>query len=359
MRSDFFKPRFKTRQISVGGVKIGGDAPISVQSMLFTKTQDINGCLEQLIELKLAGADIVRVACLDIKDARALAELKKQSPLPLIVDIHFNHKLALYCAEFIDGIRINPGNIGGKENIKEVVNACKQRNIPIRIGVNHGSIEKQFENKYGRSVKALLESAVYNIKLLEDFDFRDIKISIKTSDAQSTIESYTRLRELCDYPFHLGVTEAGTKFHSTIKSSIAIGQLLLNGIGDTIRVSMTGELSEEIRVAKAILQDSGVQKSGINIISCPTCGRIQSDLLSAIKVVEEKTKHIKAPLNISVMGCVVNALGEAKGADVAIAFGKNEGLVIRHGEVVAKCKYDTLVDRFLDEVLDEAKLHEE
>ena len=358
MSDEFFKPRFKTRQIKVGNVLVGGDAPISVQSMLFAKTQDINACLEQLTELKLAGADIVRLACLDIKDARALKEIKKQSPLPLIVDIHFNHKLAVFCAEFIDGIRINPGNIGGKENIKEVVNACKERKIPIRIGINHGSIEKQFEIKYGRSVKALLESAVYNIKLLEDFDFRDIKISIKTSDVKSTIESYTKLRELCEYPFHLGVTEAGTRFHSTVKSSIALGQLLLNGIGDTIRVSMTGELSEEIRVARAILQDSGVQKSGINIISCPTCGRIQSDLVSAIKIVEERTKDIKAPLNISVMGCVVNALGEAKGADVAIAFGKNEGLVIRHGEVVAKCKYDKLVDKFLDEVLDEAKLYE-
>lgn len=359
MRSEFFKPRFKTRQINVGGVKVGGDAPISVQSMLFTKTQDINGSLEQLTRLKLAGADIVRLACLDIKDARALKEIKKQSPLPLIVDIHFNYKLAVFCAEFIDGIRINPGNIGGKDNIKEVVMACKERNIPIRIGINHGSLEKQFEIKHGRSIKALLESADYNIKLLEDLDFNNIKISIKTSDAQSTIEAYTKLRDMCDYPFHLGVTEAGTKFHSTIKSSIAIGTLLLNGIGDTIRVSMTGELEEEIRVARAILQDSGVQKSGINIISCPTCGRIQSDLVSAIKVVEEKTKNIKAPLNISVMGCVVNALGEAKGADVAIAFGKNEGLVIRHGEVVAKCKYDSLVDRFLDEVIDEAKLYEQ
>ncbi|MBZ7987716.1 flavodoxin-dependent (E)-4-hydroxy-3-methylbut-2-enyl-diphosphate synthase [Campylobacter canadensis] len=350
--------RFKTKQISVGGVKIGGDAPISVQSMLFTKTQDIQGCLEQLMQLKFAGADIVRLACLDIKDARALRQIKEQSPLPLIVDIHFNHNLALYCAEFIDGIRINPGNIGGKENIKAVVDACKQRKIPIRIGVNHGSLEKQFEIKHGRSVEALIQSALYNIKLLEDLDYTEIKISIKTSDVQSTIEAYTKLRNLCEYPFHLGVTEAGTKFHSTIKSSIALGNLLLNGIGDTLRVSMTGELCEEIKVAKAILQDSGVQKSGVNIISCPTCGRIQSDLLSAIKIVEEKTKDIKAPLNISVMGCAVNALGEAKGADVAIAFGKNEGLVIKRGEIVAKCKYDKLVDRFLEEVKIEAALWE-
>ncbi len=347
--------RFKTKQIKVGNVLIGGDAPISVQSMLFSKTRDIEACLEQLKRLYFAGADIVRLACLDMNDARALKEIKAKSPLPLIVDIHFNHKLAIFCAQFIDAVRINPGNIGSKDKIKEVVEACKARKIPIRIGINHGSIEKKFSDKFGYGVEAMLESAKYNIKLLEDFDFTDIKISMKTSDTQKTIEAYERLRPLCEYPFHLGVTEAGTKFHSTIKSSIALGNLLLKGIGDTMRVSMTGELEEEIRVAKAILQDSGVQKSGVNIISCPTCGRIQSDLLSAIKIVEEKTKHIKEPLNISVMGCVVNALGEAKGADVAIAFGKNQGLIIRQGEVVAKLKEDELVDRFLLEVEDELK----
>ncbi|MEB2801642.1 flavodoxin-dependent (E)-4-hydroxy-3-methylbut-2-enyl-diphosphate synthase [Campylobacter upsaliensis] len=348
--------RFKTRQIKVGKVAIGGDAPISVQSMLFTKTRDVKACLEQLNRLYFAGADIVRLACLDMADARALKEIKAKSPLPLIVDIHFNYKLALFCAEFIDGVRINPGNIGSKDNIKEVVKACKERQIPIRIGINHGSIEKQFSDKFGYGVDAMLESAKYNIGLLEDLDFTDIKISMKTSHTQTTIEAYERLRPLCDYPFHLGVTEAGTKFHSTIKSSIALGSLLLKGIGDTMRVSMTGELEEEIRVARAILQDSGVQKSGVNIISCPTCGRIQSDLVAAIKVVEEKTKHIKTPLNISVMGCVVNALGEAKGADVAIAFGKGQGLVIRAGEVVAKLKEDKLVERFLEEVEDEVRL---
>lgn len=350
--------RFKTRQIQVGNVKIGSEHPISVQSMLFSKTRDIKGSLEQLNRLYFAGADLVRLACLDMQDARALKEIKKQSPLPLIVDIHFNHNLAVFCAEFIDCIRINPGNIGSKQNIKEVVNACKQRNIPIRIGINHGSIEKQFSTKFGYNTKAMLESAMYNIKLLEDFDFFDIKISMKTSDVNSTIYAYEELRKMCDYPFHLGVTEAGTKFHSTIKSAIALGHLLRLGIGDTMRVSITGELEEEIKVARAILQDSGVQKSGVNIISCPTCGRIQSDLVSAIKIVEEKTKHLKVPLNISVMGCVVNALGEAKGADVAIAFGKNQGLIIKHGQVIAKLKEDKLIERFLEEVELEAKSKE-
>ena len=350
--------RVKTKQIKVGSVLVGGGAPISVQSMLYTKTRDIKGCLEQLNRLYFAGADIARLACLDMADARALREIKAQSPLPLVVDIHFNHNLAVFCAEFIDAVRINPGNIGSKDNIKEVVKACKARAIPIRIGVNHGSIEKEFAEKYGYGVEAMLQSALYNIKLLEDLDFTDIKISMKTSDAQKTIEAYERLRPLCEYPFHLGVTEAGTRFHSTIKSSIALGNLLLKGIGDTMRVSMTGELEEEIRVAKAILQDSGIQKSGVNIISCPTCGRIQSDLLKAIKIVEEKVAHIKAPLNISVMGCVVNALGEAKGADVAIAFGKGQGLIIRHGEVVAKLKENELVERFLQEIEDETRSKE-
>ena len=347
--------RYKTKQIKIGNVAVGGDAPISVQSMTFSKTKDIKGTLEQINRLYFAGADIVRCAVLDKDDAEALREIKLNSPLPIVADIHFNYRLALKVAEFVDAVRINPGNIGGKERIKAVVQVCRERNLPIRIGVNSGSLEEQFEAKYGRTVEGMIQSALYNFKLLEDFDFTDIAISLKSSDVLRTVEAYRKLRPMCEYPFHLGVTEAGTIFHATIKSAIALGTLLMEGIGDTMRVSITGELEEEIKVAKAILQDSGVQKSGINIISCPTCGRLQSDLVSAIKIVEEKTKHIKAPLNISVMGCVVNALGEAKGADVAIAFGKNQGLVIRHGEVVAKLKESELVDRFLSEVEDEVK----
>ena len=350
--------RYKTKQIKVGNVAVGGDAPISVQSMTFSKTKDINGTLAQINRLYFAGADIVRCAVLDHDDAKALAEIKKNSPLPIVADIHFNYRLALEVAPLVDAIRINPGNIGGSERIKEVVKACKERNLPIRIGVNSGSLEEQFEAKFGRTPQGMIQSALYNFKLLEDFDFTDIAISLKSSDVPRTVEAYRTLRPLCEYPFHLGVTEAGTRFHATIKSAIALGTLLMEGIGDTMRVSITGELEEEIKVAKAILQDAGVQKSGINIISCPTCGRLQSDLVSAIKIVEERTKHIKAPLNISVMGCVVNALGEAKGADVAIAFGKNQGLVIRHGEVVAKLKESELVDRFLSEVEDEVRRYE-
>jgi len=350
--------RFKTKQIKIRDVVIGGDAPISVQSMTFSKTKDIDATLAQINQLYFAGCDIVRCAVFDKEDTVALREVVARSPLPVVADIHFNHNYALIVSEFVDAIRINPGNIGSAKNIKAVVNACKQRNLPIRIGVNSGSIEKQFEEKYGRGVEAMVQSALYNIKLLEDFDFTDIKISLKSSDVEQTMAAYRSLRPLVEYPFHLGVTEAGTAFHATIKSSIALGGLLLDGIGDTMRVSITGELEEEIRVAKAILKDSGRQKEGINIISCPTCGRLQSDLMAAVKLVEEKTKHIKEPLNVSVMGCAVNAIGEAKGADVAIAFGKGNGMIMRHGEVVARLPESELVDRFLNEIYDEIKNRE-
>ncbi|MBE3022598.1 flavodoxin-dependent (E)-4-hydroxy-3-methylbut-2-enyl-diphosphate synthase [Campylobacter sp. 7477a] len=347
--------RYPTKQIKIKNVAIGGDAPISVQSMTFSKTKDIKGTLEQINRLYFAGCDIVRCAVLDKEDAYALKEIVKQSPLPIVADIHFNYRFALIVSEFVDAVRINPGNIGSKERIKAVVEACKQRNLPIRIGVNSGSLEEQFEDKYGRTVEAMVASAMYNINLLEDFDFTDIKISLKSSDVERTMAAYRALRPKVIYPFHLGVTEAGTTFHATIKSAIALGGLLLEGIGDTMRVSITGELEEEIKVAKAILKDSGRQREGLNIISCPTCGRLQSDLMAAIKIVEEKTKHIKEPLNVSVMGCVVNAIGEAKGADVAIAFGKESGLVMRRGEVVARLKESELVDRFLLELDEEIK----
>jgi len=342
--------RYKTKKIFVGDVAVGGDAPISVQSMTYSKTRDVDSTVEQIKRLHFAGCDIVRVAVPDYEDARALKSIKEQIKLPLIADIHFNYRLALIAAEVVDCIRINPGNIGEKKRVKEVVKACMERNIPIRIGVNSGSLEEQFDNRYGPTPKGMVESALYNIKYLEDLGFSDIKISLKASDVQRTVESYRMLRPLVDYPFHLGVTEAGTLFHSTVKSSIALGTLLLEGIGDTMRVSITGELEEEIKVAKAILKDSGAVKGGINIISCPTCGRIEANLVKAVEEVEQKIGHIETPLDVSVMGCVVNAIGEAKHADVAIAFGKGQGLIMRKGEVVAKLKEEFLVDRFLQEV---------
>ncbi len=350
--------RYKTNKIYVGEVAVGGDAPISVQSMTYSKTADVKATVEQIKRLHFAGADIVRVAVPDFEDAYALKEIKKEIKLPLVADIHFNYRLALIASEVVDCIRINPGNIGSKSRVKEVVKACLQRDIPIRIGVNSGSLEKQFDLKYGATAKGMVESALYNIKYLEDLGFSKIKVSLKASDVARTVEAYRMLRDKTPHPFHLGVTEAGTLFHSTIKSSIALGTLLLEGIGDTLRVSITGELEEEINVARAILKDSGVVKSGVNIISCPTCGRIEADLVKAVSEVEERVKDIKAPLNISVMGCVVNAIGEAKHADVAIAYGKGQGLVMKKGEVVAKLKESDLVDKFMEIVEEVAKEHD-
>jgi len=323
--------------------------------MTYSRTADVQATVEQINRLHFAGADIVRVAVPDYEDAKALKEIRAQTSLPLVADIHFNYRLALIAAEWVDCIRINPGNIGEKSRVKEVVKACTERNIPIRIGVNCGSLEKEFEDKYGQTAKGMVESALYNIKFLEDLGFTDIKVSLKASDVERTVEAYRTLRPLVDYPFHLGVTEAGTVFHATIKSAIGLGTLLLEGIGDTLRVSITGELEKEIEVGRAILKDSGAAKEGLNIISCPTCGRIEADLVKAVAEVEEKTKHIKTPLNVSVMGCVVNAIGEAKSADVAIAYGKGSGLVMVKGEVVAKLPEDKLVDRFLQEVENVAK----
>ncbi|PAF44908.1 flavodoxin-dependent (E)-4-hydroxy-3-methylbut-2-enyl-diphosphate synthase [Helicobacter sp. 11S02629-2] len=343
-------PRYKTKQIFVGNVPVGGDAKIPIQSMTFSKTHNIEATKAQLDRLQLAGADIVRLAVLTKEDALALKTLKSLTTLPLIADIHFKHSLALIAAEVVDCIRINPGNIGSKDRIKEVADACTARNIPIRIGVNCGSLEKEFDNKYGATSKGMIESALYNIKLLEDFGFTNIKISLKASDVERTIDAYTGLRPLVDYPFHLGVTEAGTLYHSMIKSSMALGNLLRAGIGDTIRCSITGELEEEIKLARSILKYSGRQKEGIVLVSCPTCGRIESDLVSAIKVVEKKLEHIKVPLQVSVMGCAVNALGEAKHADIAIAFGNKRGMIIKEGKVLHQVKEDKIVDLFVEEV---------
>jgi (E)-4-hydroxy-3-methylbut-2-enyl-diphosphate synthase len=342
--------RYPTKQIFVGNVAIGGDAPISVQSMTYSRTADVVATVEQINRLHFAGCDIVRVAVPDEEDARALKAIKEQISLPLVADIHFNYKLALIAAESVDCIRFNPGNIGEKSRIREIVKACQERKIPVRIGVNAGSLEKEFEQRYGATAEGMVASAEYNIKYLEDLGFTDIKVSLKASDVQRTVEAYRMLRPKNNYPFHLGVTEAGTVFHATIKSAIGLGTLLLEGIGDTMRVSITGELEEEIKVGRAILKDSGVAKEGPNIISCPTCGRIEADLVSAVSVIEARVKHIKKPLDLSVMGCVVNAIGEAKHADVAIAYGKGSGLVMVKGEVVARLDEDKLVDRFVEEV---------
>jgi len=344
------KERIKTKKIYVGDVAVGGDAPISVQSMTYSDTHDVEATVAQINRLHFAGADMVRVAVPQMEDALALREIKARISLPLIADIHFNYKLALEAAKWVDCIRFNPGNIGEKSRIREIVKACKERSLPIRIGVNSGSLEKEFDQKYGPTAEGMVASAEYNIKYLEDLDFTDIKISLKASDVDRTVDAYRMLRPRNSYPFHLGVTEAGTIFHATIKSAIGLGTLLLDGIGDTMRISITGELEEEIKVGKAILKDSGRVQEGLNIISCPTCGRIEADLVTAVAEVEKRTAHIKTPMDVSVMGCVVNAIGEAKHADVAIAFGKGNGLIMVKGEVIAKLPESQLVDAFVEEV---------
>ncbi|MEA3419306.1 MAG: flavodoxin-dependent (E)-4-hydroxy-3-methylbut-2-enyl-diphosphate synthase [Campylobacterota bacterium] len=344
------KPRVPTKKIFVGDVAVGGDAPISVQSMTYSSTNNVDATVEQINRLHFAGCDIVRVAVPQMQDALALKEIKERISIPLVADIHFHYKLALEAAKWVDCIRFNPGNIGEKSRIKEIVKACQDRSLPIRIGVNSGSLEKEFDQKYGATAEGMVASAEYNIKFLEDLGFTDIKVSLKASDVNRTVDAYRMLRPKNHYPFHLGVTEAGTLFHATVKSSIGLGALLLDGIGDTMRVSITGELEEEINVARAILKDSGRATDGLNIISCPTCGRIEADLVSAVEEVEKRTAHIKTAMNVSVMGCVVNAIGEAKHADVAIAYGKGSGLVMVKGDVVAKLPEKELVDRFVEEV---------
>ncbi len=353
------KNRFPTKKIYVGDVAVGGDSPISVQSMTFTNTRDVEATVEQINRLHFAGCDIVRVAVPEMEDALALKEIVSRVNLPVVADIHFNYRLALEAAKWVDCIRFNPGNIGEKSRIKEIVKACQERQLPIRVGVNAGSLEKEFEDRYGATPEGMVASAEYNIKFLEDLGFTDIKVSLKASDVERTVEAYRMLRPRNDYPFHLGVTEAGTLFHATVKSAIGIGSLLLDGIGDTIRVSITGELEKEIEVGRAIIKDAGRAQEGLNIISCPTCGRIEADLVSAVAEVERRTAHIKTPLNVSVMGCVVNAIGEAKHADVAIAYGKGVGLVMVKGEVVARLPEAELVDRFVHEVERLAQLHDE
>lgn len=342
--------RRATRQIFVGDVAIGGDAPIAVQSMTFTKTKDVKGTVAQIKELESVGCDIVRVAVTDKYDVAGLKDIKSQINIPIISDIHFNYKLALSASEVVDAVRINPGNIGSKDRIIEVVNACNARSIPIRIGVNGGSLEKEFDIKYGNTPKGMVESALYNIKLLEDCGFTNMKISLKSSDVVKTVTAYKMLAPLVDYPFHIGVTEAGTRFSSTIKSSIGLGALLLEGIGDTMRVSITGEIKEEVLVARGILRSLGLLNEGINFISCPTCGRLEADLVRVVDAVTTRLAHIKTPLNISILGCAVNAIGEAKHSDLGIAFGNGKGLIIQGEDILANLKEDELIDDFTKRV---------
>ena len=344
--------RKMTRQISIGDVKIGGGAPISVQSMTNTKTTDTNATVAQIKALVDAGCDIVRVAVPDMSAAENIYNIKSQVDVPLVADIHFDYRLALKAIEQgIDALRINPGNIGDEERVKAVVEAAKTRNIPIRRGVNAGSLDKKLLAKYGKvTAEALVESALEHIRILEKLNFYDIKISLKAHDVPLTLDAYRLMSETVDYPLHLGITEAGTVNTGIIKSAVGIGALLAEGIGDTFRISLTGDPVNEVKVANEILKALGLKEYGPTLISCPTCGRCNIDLPSIAEKVEQRLSGITKPIKVAVMGCVVNGPGEARDADIGIAGGKGEGLVFRKGEVINKVPEDKLVDALFEEL---------
>ena len=335
-----------TRQILVGGVPVGGGTPVTIQSMTNTRTDDVGATVDQILRLEEAGCQIIRVAVPDMAAAKAVGAIKARIHIPLVVDIHFDYRLALACVEEgCDAVRINPGNIGGEDRVKAVAEACKAKNLPIRIGVNGGSLEKPLLAKYGGvTPEALVESAFGHIALLEQYDFHDICVSLKSSSVVTTMAAYRLMSEKSNYPLHLGVTETGTTRMGTIKSAIGIGGLLALGIGDTLRVSLSADPVEEVYAAKDILKALGMAANEPNLVSCPTCGRTRIDLIGLAHQVEERLKSVHKPITVAVMGCVVNGPGEASAADVGIAGGQGEGLLFRKGEIVKKVPQDQLVD---------------
>ena len=341
-----------TRQILVGGIPIGGGAPVVIQSMLNTKTTDVEGSLAQIRALAAAGCQIARLAVPNMEAARTFAEICRESPLPLVADIHFDYKLAIAAAEGgASKIRINPGNIGGEDRVKAVVDVCKDRKIPIRIGVNGGSLDKKLLEKYGHpTAEALVESAFEHLELLEKQGFYNTCVSMKSSTVPTMVAAARLFREKCDYPIHIGVTETGPVKQGLIKSAMGIGALLLDGIGDTIRVSLTDDPVEEVYAAKDILKAAGLRKEGVNIISCPTCGRTRIDLIGLVNQVDEALKDCQKPITVAVMGCVVNGPGEAREADIGIAGGDGWGMIFEKGEQVEKLPYDELLPALLDRI---------
>ena len=343
--------RRKSKQISIGNVKIGGDAPISVQSMCNTDTRDVEKTLAQINELSDAGCELVRLAVLNKDAAGVIKELVKGSKVPLIADIHFDYRLAIECInKGINALRLNPGNIGNLENIKKVVSLAKQQKIPIRIGINAGSLEKEFEAENITLAEKMVKSALKHIKILENLDFDLIKVSLKSSDVLTTIEAYKLIAEKVDYPLHLGVTEAGTLKSGLVKSSVGLGSLLSLGIGDTIRVSLTENPIEEVFAGFEILKSLSLREKGVNFISCPTCGRCQINLIDLAKKVEEKFKHLDMPITIATMGCAVNGPGEAKHADFGIAGGIKEGYIFKKGEIITKVPENEIIQK-LEEII--------
>lgn len=344
--------RKQTRTVKVGNVMMGGNYPVVIQSMCNTDTRDVEKTVKQILELEQAGCEIVRVAVPDMTAAKAIGEIKKRISIPLVADIHFDYKLALKVMDLgVDKVRINPGNIGEESRIQAVVEKAKQKQIPIRIGVNSGSLEKDLIQKYGGvTPEGLVESALRHIRILEKYQFYDIVVSIKASNVPFSVQAYTLLSEKVDYPIHVGITEAGTVYSGTIKSAVGIGAILLQGIGDTIRVSLTGNPVEEIKAAKEILKSVGMLEKGIELISCPTCGRTQIDLISIANEVEQKCKNLDKKLKVAVMGCVVNGPGEAREADIGIAGGKGEGLLFKKGKIIKKIPENELVEQLMKEI---------
>ena len=333
-----------TRQINVGGVPVGGGAPVTIQSMTNTPTQDVAATVAQIQKLAAAGCDIVRVAVPDMEAARAVGKIKEESPIPVVVDIHFDYKLALESiAAGADKVRINPGNIG-RYYVKQVADACRQRGIPIRIGVNSGSLDHNVAARYGVTPEAMVESAFQHIRMLERYDFTDICVSLKSSNVQTAMQAYQLMHCHSDYPLHIGVTEAGTVRMGTLKSAVGIGGLLALGIGDTMRVSLSADPVEEVYAAREILKAAGVRREGPELVSCPTCGRTKIDLIALANQVEERLKSVDKPITVAVMGCAVNGPGEASAADCGIAGGIGECLLFQNGEIVKKVPQDQLVD---------------
>ena len=345
--------RKNTRAIKVGNIQIGGNNKVVIQSMCNTKTKNIEETVKQILELEKVGCEIIRVACLDLEDAKAIKEIKSKINIPIVADIHFDYKIALEAIKSgVDKIRINPGNIGNEEKVKAVVEACKEKNIPIRIGVNGGSLEKDLLEKYGKpTAKAMVESAKRHVQILENLDFYDIAISLKASNLDLCIEAYEEASKEFNYPLHLGITEAGTEFSGTVKSSIGLGILLREGIGNTIRVSLSDDPIKEIKVAKEILKDCNLYDNVPTLIACPTCGRTQIDLIPIAKEVEKFLQNINSNITVAVMGCAVNGPGEAREADIGIAGGVKEGILFKKGKIIRKIPQEEIVEELKKEIL--------
>lgn len=344
--------RTVTRKVMVGNVQIGGQNRVVIQSMCNTKTKDVEQTVKQTLELEKAGCEIIRVACLDMEDAKAIKEIKRNIHIPIVADIHFDYRIALQAIESgVDKVRINPGNIGSKDRVKAVVDKCKEKRIPIRIGVNAGSLEKDLLEKYSKpTAKAMVESAKRHIDILEELDFHDYLLSLKASDLDLCIEAYEEAAKVFNCPLHLGITESGTEFSGTIKSSIGLGYMLRNGIGDTIRVSLSDDPVKEIKVAKEILKDCNLYHNLPTLVACPTCGRTQIDLIPMAKEVEKFLQNINSNITVAVMGCAVNGPGEAREADIGIAGGIKEGLLFKKGEIIRKIPQEEIVEELKKEI---------